>query len=71
MLAVLGIIAGVQSRKDATSWGSCQRTVCERVVQESDGLARVKLLRGYVTETVKIMHSCLMFLIYQTGGIYL
>lgn len=50
-------IGAVPPRVAFSSWASCQQTVCGRIRDEAEGLARLKLLRGYVTETVKLLDS--------------
>ncbi|XP_018015313.1 uncharacterized protein LOC108672191, partial [Hyalella azteca] len=39
------------------AWASCETTVCQRVQDEAEGMARVKLLRSYVYETVRLLDS--------------
>lgn len=44
---------------------ACQTAVCNRVAIEVEGLARVKMLRGYVTETVSIFLTLYNINVYQ------
>ncbi|KAF2368186.1 hypothetical protein FHG87_001048 [Trinorchestia longiramus] len=58
LVALVPAVAGrdvTTARQDAAAWSSCEGTLCRKIQDEADGLARVKLLRNYVVETVRLL----------------
>jgi len=51
-----GILYG-RSRDGDSSWAKCKEPVCQEVNRQAEGLLRLKHLRNYIVETMRIMDS--------------
>ncbi|CAL4071851.1 unnamed protein product [Meganyctiphanes norvegica] len=51
-----GILYG-QSRNGESSWAACKEPVCQEVGSQAEGLLRLKDLRNYIVETMRLMDS--------------
>jgi len=57
VLATCGGGSAIYARYPETQPAVCPEPSCEEVLAEAEGLARAKLMRSYVSETVKLLES--------------
>ena len=66
VLATCGGGSAIYARYPETQPAVCPEPSCEEVLAEAEGLARAKLMRSYVSETVSIDTSTIRLLKVQS-----
>ncbi|XP_047489896.1 protein RNA-directed DNA methylation 3-like [Penaeus chinensis] len=55
LLLLVGVNRAAVVGEDEGSWAACEEAVCHEVLRQTEGLHRLKLLRGYIIQTMRLM----------------
>ncbi|XP_063614389.1 keratin, type I cytoskeletal 9-like isoform X1 [Penaeus indicus] len=55
LILLVGVNGAAVVGEDEGSWAACEGAVCHEVLRQTEGLHRLKLLRGYIIQTMRLM----------------